>query len=364
MDDVIPQATIEQREQFLRGVEYGWNPLADLTRQLFDFPQVTTPIVYHYTSHQGLVGILRDEILWATKVSFVNDKTEMHYGSNYVKRFLDATSEALKKASCPLDIANEENLKLREIMQSATPGSPEHKEALDKLNEFDLYRQNSLLGILLEFLSGTHTPPKEFDMYVVSFSEERDIASQWLAYGEKGRGYSVGFTSTNLARASYKDVFKYNQCIYDPEAQRQLLLRGISALTVNNWFLQLLTDEGLHGNTGMGMDWAKSVLSSYLGLCVPFFKHPSFKNEKEWRVVIPEESIDYQETRFRMRHETRIPYKEFCLYSPANEAWHYLPITEIVVGSQISESELEEVKEIAKEVGYGNVPFIRSETPL
>ncbi len=35
--------------------------------------------IYHYTSQEGLIGILRDRVLWATKIQYLSDSAEFSY---------------------------------------------------------------------------------------------------------------------------------------------------------------------------------------------------------------------------------------------------------------------------------------------
>ena len=39
-------------------------------------------MLYHYTSGDSLIKIIKSGTLWATQVSCVNDQTELHYGQS------------------------------------------------------------------------------------------------------------------------------------------------------------------------------------------------------------------------------------------------------------------------------------------
>jgi hypothetical protein len=40
------------------------------------------PILYHYTTQEGLLGILETDSLWATKIHFLNDSSEYALACN------------------------------------------------------------------------------------------------------------------------------------------------------------------------------------------------------------------------------------------------------------------------------------------
>src|ERR1022692_1876297 len=57
-------------------------------RQYSDQPPPDT-ILYHYTSAEGLKGIIEKNELWATSAYYLNDSAEMFYGYNVLREVLN-----------------------------------------------------------------------------------------------------------------------------------------------------------------------------------------------------------------------------------------------------------------------------------
>jgi hypothetical protein len=51
--------------------------------------------MYHYTTQAGLLGILRDNCIWATAAQYLNDSSEYAYG---LGRITEGLCEGSKKA--------------------------------------------------------------------------------------------------------------------------------------------------------------------------------------------------------------------------------------------------------------------------
>src|SRR5580698_8671217 len=103
--------------------------------------QNSTPpsILYHYTTTEGLLGIIESKELWATNILFLNDTSEL--------------VDAFKLFASELE---------------ANP---------IKLGERKGWLQTMILPSL---------ETAEVDHFVVSFCENGDLLSQWRAYGAKG----------------------------------------------------------------------------------------------------------------------------------------------------------------------------------
>ena len=157
--------------------------------------------LYHYTTRAGLLGILGSASLYAGHIDFMNDPTE--------GRYADELAASLE-----------------------LPGGP----------------------IGRGFYAAS---------YVVSFSEDGDLLSQWQSYGERGRGYALGFDLTGLGTitSNYGGVElntpqkgPLQRVIYDRAEQIELLTTG------------LVSGEKLRGAT------------------FERIKHPSYAEEREWRL--------------------------------------------------------------------------------
>src|SRR5215213_3016940 len=67
----------EEVKTFVKDLRRAW-PVSDLPAKL-----------YHYTTAQGLLGILTSKSFWATDLNFQNDAMELKYASNLINEILD-----------------------------------------------------------------------------------------------------------------------------------------------------------------------------------------------------------------------------------------------------------------------------------
>jgi hypothetical protein len=136
--------------------------------------------IYHYTSQSGLLGIVNNKCMWASRIHYLNDSEEFYL--------------ALKM--------------LRNEIQ-AVASSDSYFIGANFISLGDVDR------ILSEFTT-THT-------YICSFSENGDLLSQWRGYCPKGNGFSIGFDFNKLNRIIREQGFIFAPCIYDVNEQRQVI---------------------------------------------------------------------------------------------------------------------------------------------
>ncbi len=111
-------------------------------------------ILYHYTSLDGLLGIIKDKAIWATNILYLNDASEI----NYSKRLLIDQIYAYKN----------------DILMD--------KESIYKLKFID-----KLIDNINEYI----TDKEHSGFFVCSFSEKKDLLSQWRGYCPEGIGLSL-----------------------------------------------------------------------------------------------------------------------------------------------------------------------------
>jgi len=116
------------------------------------------------------------------------------------------------------------------------------------------------------------------DPHAFCFSENPDLLSQWRAYADDGRGYSIGYSSSwiesqkNLYPRHYVALWPVE---YDTNRQRELLNHYIRK------YLTRMNEGGNERDEGMKLILAIYGLS---GAC----KNPHFAEEKEIRLLIME----------------------------------------------------------------------------
>ncbi|MBI2528543.1 MAG: DUF2971 domain-containing protein [Candidatus Rokubacteria bacterium] len=216
------------------------------------------PILYHYTSPTGALGILASGSVWATNIFFLNDATELTHAADVANAVLQTLSEQERDS--------ERRSLLKMLQQNPSP---------DKM----------------------WLPPWEHP-YVFSLSEDGDLLSQWRAYSRDG-GYAIGFHSGGLAEIGFDpgvtDTIEASRdwrifltkCVYD-EAEQRERVREIIAQIVDDalGILRSGTDPGMTWDVGA---WASArandTFRTMLANIAPTLKHSTFREEREWRLV-------------------------------------------------------------------------------
>lgn len=240
--------------------------------------------LYHYTSLQGLLGIIGSRSLWATHISFLNDPTEYKYAFSLLPQVIDQVRVELPA-------------KVRELLDKILPLDP----------------------ATLAWNAST---------YVTSLSLRGDLLSQWRAYAANGTGCAIGFDSTKLIDiCAAQRRIDVGPCLYDLDDQRLALGR-------------LLLDAIEDGNNRFDyfMEYPESfkhyvMYEVYRG--GSFIKNPNFFEEQEWRMVARRVRTD-PDLGFRPGEGTLIPYCTIALEKPDKTELSAdkgdSPIQEIVVG--------------------------------
>jgi len=228
----------------------------------------TRGALFHYTTQEGLLGIINTRSLWITSVRHLSDSTEFAYTIELVREKL--------------------NRKLR----------AEH-------GPFNGY-YGAILG-KLDVL-------KDMTLFVGSFSEEGDLLSQWRAYTSKGIGFSIGFQFDYLKRLVENQQLRILRCVYEESEHAAVVEKLI------NFGATLVKDgESQEGETAF-----------FLGLfqVAPAMKHPSFSEEREWRIVSDVGWPNTVSPKFRPGKSMLIPYREFNLAGQGQK----MSISRIIVG--------------------------------
>ena len=220
----------------------------------------------HYTTISGAMGILKNEALWATNIKFLNDEHEFQHALDLIKELLPTSR-----------ISREE------------PNNPVHnsfiKAITEKIDTLDNHRSDSV--------------------FTLSFTEETDLLSQWRGYCPTNNGYCVVMDVQKLYELLKE---KFNavhlvQCVYDLDEKKNQL----KALLNSYWskYVSVKSSDGSKKARNGIID----NLSKELMLLASYFKHPSFAEEKEHRIVVimewapSEETMHFREGRFSI-----IPY--------------------------------------------------------
>ncbi|CAM3915745.1 hypothetical protein VA7868_03325 [Vibrio aerogenes CECT 7868] len=227
--------------------------LSHLVQQLFsDTPRST---LYHYTTLGGLLGIVQSKVLWASDVRYMNDAAELHHTLGLLKQ----------------------------TIQERIQRGDEQAGLLKHFSHWINQRLN-----------------KGHMLFAASFRANGNLLSQWRGYSTVGKGVSLGFHPEHIIHWAREQQFQAGRCIYDPYRQKQLVEQAVDAVCRMN-----LPEEALFA----------AVETDLLRLAV-LLKHPSFREEDEWRVILPvvHHELDVR-VKFREGNAMLKPYTEFALYS-------------------------------------------------
>ncbi len=230
------------------------------------------PRLYHYTSQRGLLGILSSKSLWSTRIQYLNDSTEFAHALGLWK---EAIQLRVQRTEAESILPSDSKVRLKSIFEGL-------QNAFDSLSEIKIH--------------------------VACFSENGDSLSQWRGYCHAGSGFSLGFDSSQLIEAAGEQRCFLAPCIYDPQRQADLvyqLFRGLFE-DVGFW-----TPEKRKDSRTICLDLAFDFV--FLA-CV--LKHPSFREEHEWRIVTREVPDEHPRIGIREGKLVLIPYFEFKLVKP------------------------------------------------
>lgn len=226
--------------------------------------QAPPDVLYHYTTIEAAISILKNETVWATDIFHLNDSSEYHKVIKAIGRRLE---QRLLRANQQHE---RENLKT-------------YKEVINRGN------------------SGP--------IYVTSLSANGDDLSQWRGYTPNGLGICLGLDG-KLLRHIVSKIYggRMGRVIYIDEKDDgsfDPLLDDVAKLKPN-------TRPRLPRNIQAGLD---AVMAA------PFYKDKTFKNEREWRICLGG-TMDLrsgQVVEFRSGKSMIVPYKAIKLepFSPS-----------------------------------------------
>jgi hypothetical protein len=280
-------------------------------------------IVWHYTTGDGLLGIIESGSIHATQASCLNDSTEIRYASNL---FHDAL------------------ITLREGMA----GEADAHQFLTKVVE--LSNENPETPI---------AAPSRF--FVSCFSAQEDDLSQWRAYSDPGgeNGYAIGFVARGLSDLPNGALLRVN---YD-KALHKVIARETAEAT-----LQFFRDGMENKRADTVEQWTTEFLIAWqeqINRLAPIAKDDCFQTENEFRIVHELNVTELHQVRFKQKRTLLSRYLplRFPLWNQVRSPM--LPIAKVMVGPGRHQSITEiSVNTLLTQMGYGNVPVTRSARPL
>jgi hypothetical protein len=239
--------------------------IQDITSKLYsDIPKER---LYHYTGFTGLLGIVDRRALWASDIRCLNDSAELKHTADLIRA---------------------------EITHRIGTG---HAKP-DLLNQF------------LDWV--THRITNGHMLFAASFRANGNLLSQWRGYSRLGKGVSLGFDPDYILRCAENQSFQIGKCIYNCKLQESLIsqiIDSVEALAERH--------DAEHNQEKVGDRSYHSIfhmMESDLLRIAAILKHPSFREEEEWRIVSPV-ITDYVKApvQFREGASMLVPYIEFNL---------------------------------------------------
>jgi hypothetical protein len=213
-------------------------------------------VLYHYTTTEGLLGIVQSRTLWATNAEFLNDAQELRFGRREIYQALMAEADRL---------------------------SPAGRESGDALGSRATVMRSA--AAQLDVRGQYHV------VYVACFCEEGDLLSQWRAYGSAG-GYAVGFRVADLRSAEPAEAGRSGGVVASPVNLVQVRYGDDAREDAVAQVLRTIAPDPVGHPGTQGYVRAQTiVLPALAGI-----KHPAFREEREWRLVLV---TDQHEPSFR-----------------------------------------------------------------
>jgi hypothetical protein len=268
------------------------------------------PVIYHYTDSGGLRGIIETGRLWLSDVFSMNDSSELNHGFLI---FLNA-------------------LEVKAVSHNA------------QLFAKRLWDFRNRIGI-----------EKIGNYFTCSFSKAGNDLGQWRAYADNGRGYVLGFDTTQL-EAAFTLAGKPGFAETTPLAYDDARLDQIHCQIVDKLF-QFLS---LPCNPAAESAWYTEVTLKALEAAL-HFKHPAYINEQEYRFL---EAHPINQSVPGLKFKPHRPYslgryREFDWRTPAPNA-----LQQIVVGPAADRQKSHEFAlDCVKNFHSGTVPITYSDIP-
>lgn len=293
-------------------------------------PQGDPTHLAHYTTADGLRGIIQNGNLWASGAYYLNDSSELDYGRQLF-------CEILTRA-----IAEEERDPVsKSIFQEAQKG----------------------------FEPGGEMESTISRTYIACFCERDNLLSQWRAYGQSG-GYAIVFPLKELRTALVVDESYHTELhrvIYERQTQTlllQLVLDDLISVLNQDSILRLWKSYGPEEKYLFASSFNIFLQTMALSEIVRF-KDPAFEEEREWRLAVRPMSLklndpEVQQLRFRTTKGNIAPYVEL---RPKQGA--LLPVQSVRYGPTLQQKQaVNSLSLLFQQKGYSGVTFDGADIPV
>lgn len=237
-------------------------------------PSPPPATIFHYTSAAALISIVRNNELWLSDATFLNDRVEIEHGRKLARVRLEAAVDS---------------------------------EQRDEVR--------AMLELTLAKFSAQTAPY----VYVVCFSLEGDDLTQWRGYGQGDAPIAIEFEHGPLM-FGYTSEGLLQQVLYEPDDQTWTFDQVLTAYA--DAYAEDLRDPRPSGRSTPlpqeeERDLCAGSLYHALWRYIAAFKDPAFRSEQEVRFIYTAHDFsqsghdwypDHPEPMFRERAGRVIPY--------------------------------------------------------
>jgi hypothetical protein len=282
--------------------------------------------LYHYTSPAGLIGIAEKKVIWATHYRFLNDRLELKHAESLLREHLLDLRGQTTGTNITVAVIEGALARLDPLLQEQTPE----------------------------------------DIFVVSLTKHKNQLSQWRAYCPPGGGYSIGFPTKLIQDLAKNQKYLLARCSYSHQECQD--------------FCREVCDVCLEYAKSNDEQWfadiAAYILVNNFKQYGPIFKHESFGEEAEWRLIyrtvlepsrkpIPHAppELENEGLHFRSGNKSVIPYREFSI-PDADKLVNYDPLRVVVGPTPDQAASMVAIRRLAAKWSPDvEIEIARAETP-
>ena len=286
--------------------------------------------LYHYTTADGIRGIVENREFMATKSDFLNDKLEFQYAVEVMERLME-------KYIVNEDLRGQFSAKL--------------KAEIDRI------------GIITS--ADSIVDEDEMSFYVVAFSKQQNNSLLWAEFTDF-RGYCLEFDYEKSVEGFQHRVFLHGTVIYDEEEQMNGLLESLLSC------IHSLVEKGAKDLQGFfeedavpseeSLDQLVDAMAVVCSVYAMFFKKSYFAGEEEYRFIFPPQHREKgkDKPQFRLLDQIFLPYIMVELEAEQKD----LPLQSVMVGAKNnSDIAVRGMKYFLKTQGL-DIPVLLSDIPL
>ena len=225
--------------------------------------------LYHYTGIGSVLGIVKNECVFASHAYYLNDAQELLYGCEQLRRIATEYLRSLKDA--------------------------EHEFVQQLVHWLDSFKEPRCV-------------------FIFSLSEEQNLLSQWRSYTKHGEGVGLAFKPGRIQHilASGNDL-KIARCVYERDEQNWLMSSLLDlCLTSFRQERDAINTSKEHSSQRY-FKFLERFREEFLQV-MAIIKHGAFSEEREWRVISPYfANYAVAAIQFREGAAVLIPYIEIRL---------------------------------------------------